>query len=161
MSAIRLVEIGLTLGDLYKASAVHRYQDWQCNQRLEKRKAEITPAEGWPGKNDKERKSGEEKAYLVDEIIQKSLSDLAELRADLAQTDAEIQALEAERRSLEWGIRSQMIGALTQAHIDANGRGDPAERAFDDAGQALTDQELEDLSRANRAEDAIRSEIPF
>jgi len=162
MSATRLVEIGLTLGDLYKASAERRHQDWQCSQGNERRKVELTPAEGWPGKNDKERKAAEEKAYLEDEILQKGLADLAQIKVKLAQLEGEISALEAERRALEWGVRSQMVSALAQARVDTNGRGEPAERAFDDAGQAFTDQELEDLSRANQAEDAIYSDtIPF
>lgn len=139
MSATRLVEIGLTLGELYKTAAGQRHQDWQCSQGNERRKVELTPAEGWPGKNDKERKAAEEKAYLEDEILQKGLADLAEIKVKLAAIEGEIQALEAERRALEWGIRSQMVSALAQARVDTNGRGDPAERAFDDAIQTELD----------------------
>jgi len=145
----RLIDLGLQLGELYRSAAEARLQDWQCSQDIDKRKVEITPADGWPGKNDKERRAAEDRAYLDDMIIQTGLIDLAEIKADLAKIDGQVAALEAERRSLEWSIRAQMVSALTQARVDTNnGRGDPTERAFDDALQAEFDQ-------------AVWDEIPF
>lgn len=46
MSAIRLVEIGVKLGELYQSKAAAALQEWQCSQDADRHKVELIPAEG-------------------------------------------------------------------------------------------------------------------
>ncbi len=109
MNTTRLIEIATKLAQLYQQRAALSLSQWQQENDLAARQLYLVPSEGWPGKNEAERKITAAKAYGDDEACRKIEQQIAEAKINLAGVDAEIAGLEAERRALEWEIRDQMV----------------------------------------------------
>lgn len=108
----RLVAIGLRLGELYRARMGCELSTQDVKRNIERRELEITPPDGWPGKNEGDRKVARARAELDDPALI-GLRDVYDaLRTDYADYEAEIAALEAERRGLEWDARLRLASAL-------------------------------------------------
>ena len=128
-----------TLPEMYRQRAALNVSKWQASQDMELRKLEITPAEGWPGKNEEQRGIARNKSFAADEIIRNLSATIGEFEHRLGILAGDIEAAEAERRAEEWRIRARMCDALEALAIQQNGRGDRAEAGFDDAAQAELD----------------------
>jgi len=140
MNQIRMIEISLNLGKLYRDKAAASFKEWQLTQDAEARMLAMTPPEDWPGKNEGARKTAAQQAYATDPALIEITKALAAARGQILSFDAEIQALEAERRGLEWAIRGQLVEKMSVIGVQSNGRGDPAETAFDDSAGYQVDQ---------------------
>ena len=128
-----------TLPEMYRQRAALNVSKWQASQDMELRKLEITPAEGWPGKNEETRGIARDKAFAADEAIRNLSATIGEFEHRLGILAGDIEAAEAERRAEEWRIRARLCAALEARAIQQNGRGDRAEAGFDDAAQAELD----------------------
>jgi hypothetical protein len=150
-----------TLADLYRQRAMTNFSAWQTNQDIKARQLELTPADGWPGKNEAARETAMGQAFATDEIIHNLVAAQASEQFDLARITGGIEALEAERRAEEWRIRDGMRAALETKGIQHNGRGDHVEAAFDDALQHAMDGRL--FSQAQESHDLAYAEddLPF
>jgi hypothetical protein len=95
-------------------------EEWQFNQDALARRLELTPADGWQGKNAEQRDTARDQAFAADEQLQLIIANAEDAHVRAALTDGEIQALEAKRRSLEWAIRAQLIEALSRNGVQAN-----------------------------------------
>lgn len=128
----RLVEIASRLGKLYaflrngETLLKHHQED------LEGRKMHLAPADGWPGKNDSERKIAQEKIFAGDETCQALRTLIRMNETKQAEMQGEVQGLEAERRAIEWTIREQMVYALMFNRLYSSGDGAVEETAIDD-----------------------------
>lgn len=132
----------MPLPEMYRERAAITVAKWQAAQDLERRKLDLTPIEGWPGKNEEQRNTAREKAFAGDEITQNLSKTVSELESRLGLLAGEIEASEAERRAEEWRIRARMVDALEHRGVQPNGRGDRAEAAFDDVAQQVLDEEI-------------------
>lgn len=134
MNPSRMMEIAAKLGELYQARAGASLTEWQAAQDMERRVIEITPPEGWPGKNEEQRRAAKEAALLADDQYQQAWADHRTAHSATITIQADIDALEAERRALEWQVRAALVEALRDGGVQSNHRGDPAgNTAFDDA----------------------------
>lgn len=146
----RMLDIAKTLAGLYRQQAARQILAEGITRRLTDRTLALTPAEGWQGKNEGERKLAEQRTLAEDGYYQELTTQLAAYRDDLAMVVAEIQALEAERRALEWLVRQ----AITP--------GGPIETVLDDVQiEAEIDQAwAEHLSQTQKVE-RLQIELTF
>jgi hypothetical protein len=126
----RLTIIGRELGQLYHRRNYLTAETTDTEIILAARELELSPADGWPGKNAEERKLSQERAFVADEVITRGREYLTTLKGSELGTLADIEALEAERRAIEWMIRAQLAEALAGRREN---RGDVADTGFDDA----------------------------
>jgi hypothetical protein len=142
MNTTRMMEIAKELGELYQARAGANLTEWQAGQDMERRVIEITPPEGWPGKNEEQRKTARETALQADELYQKAWADQRTAHSALLTVQGQIEALEAERRALEWQARAALVEALRDGGVQSNHRGDPAgDQVFDNTADHVIDQQ--------------------
>lgn len=132
-----------TLTGLYTDRATLGTRLWQLERDLEKRRLELTPRDGWPGKNAELRDHERDLAYADDFDLQALLGQAAVTREKVAANAAAIEATEALRRAEEWDTRARLVAALDGHAITPNGRGDRTEAAFDDAGQYAVEREAQ------------------
>jgi hypothetical protein len=127
----RLIEISLELRQKYLAKADVQIGEWKLTQEDEAHKTFITPPDGWPGKNEEQRRVAAEKVFADDPALSGHKKELLNLRQKLITIDAEIQALDAERRALEWSIRNDLISRLSQAGVARDDQHEPADAVSD------------------------------
>lgn len=99
-------------------------------QDIEARQLVMTPAEGWPGKNEEARATARGKAYAEDETLQKMRAMLSKLRDELAMVDGEIEAQEVQFKAARWQIRQDTNDVLRARRIQP----EPEESENDDPG---------------------------
>lgn len=117
---------------------------WRSDQLIAARQRALTPADGWPGKNDAARAAARDAAYDADTALAAAVLEKNKVQELLIGLDGEIQSVEAERRAGEWRIRQRMIDVLDRGALTENRRGDRVEAVHDDVAQAGVDQALED-----------------
>jgi hypothetical protein len=149
MNTTRLIEIATILNAAYTKRAELSLKQWQLEHDLESRQLYLAPSEGWPGKNEAERKLAQAKTYQMDEACRKIEAQIAEVRQACAGIDASVSGLEAERRALEWEIRGELVKVLQQNHVEYSGQVE--DFAFDTATQLQLDQ----------AAFNVQDELPF
>jgi hypothetical protein len=108
----RLIAIAAELGKLYEQRANLSFTRWSIGQDIERRKIELIPADGWPGKNSEERKSAEARAQNADARLQELDKSTWEVEQGMFTVIGNIERLEAERRALEWSIRGKLADAV-------------------------------------------------
>ncbi len=99
----------------------------------------LSPADGWPGKNESQRDIAKASAVLSDEVCQRIQSQIRSLRDDLAQTEADIEAAEALRRGAEWETREGLRRVLGQGGEATGETHEPTDQSFDDTLDRATD----------------------
>ena len=143
MNTTRFLEIGNDLGLLYIESRNAEISLANHREDLAGRKLALAPADGWPGKNEGERKLASEAAYAADETCLALVRTIREDEMQASVVQAQIQALEAERRGLEWEIRARLVEAMSHSRVQANSNGPADETVFDDVIQAQADVEID------------------
>ena len=130
-------ELAAQLGRLYRERRARQAALAHCEEDLSGREAAVTPADGWPGKNEEARKAARLAALAGDETIRAIRANQSKLRDELAELEGIVDEMEAQRRGLEWDVRERLAQALAGRHEAAG----PAEdAAFDDgADQAVVD----------------------
>ena len=148
MDTIQILEIGIQLGDLYQERARAGLDEWQFNRDADARRLELTPADGWPGKNAEQRDAARDQAFAADEPLQQIIASAEDAKVRATLTDGDIQALEAKRRSIEWAIRAQLIEALSKNSVQPNHNGGASaagtanDTAFDDVADHVVEDQL-------------------
>lgn len=146
------------LAALYVERALLNKQVYDHELGIQKRHLALTPADGWPGKNEEARKATRDTAFAADEELGRHLDALTELRGKLIILNGDIEAAEAERRAAEWQVRARLTVVLDENGIQPNHRGDRVENAFEDAAQQKTDQAASATAAADKFPDG--DEIP-
>ena len=131
-----LIQIADDLAARYETRAKTSLIQWQANQDIERIKLSLTPVEGWPGKNEEQRRTAAEKVYAEDDALQAATIKGDTAYRAIVALDAEIAGLEAKRKALEWTIRAQLVDVLRRDGI--------AVKPLDDPFQAVIDQETDD-----------------
>lgn len=108
MNPQRILEIGTELSGLYHERADISNDLDRLNLVRERRELELTPPEGWPGKNAETREVERNRTLAADDSLQNTISEARELKRRDVQAQADIAALEAERRGLEWTARLEL-----------------------------------------------------
>jgi len=139
MTYERLIEIVVELGVLYTSRRESMFKLWQIEKDIEGKKLYLTPPDGWPGKNEEQRRTAQGQVFEKDETLVALSADLLDTRKKGLEVDDKIKVLENERRAIEWLIRSQLVQTLSLNHIDHDG-GDVKDTAFDETAQAAVDQ---------------------
>lgn len=142
----------MRLGGLYQERAHAALHEWQHQQDADARRLALSPLEGWPGKNEGERKIAAERVFAGDEGLQGSLRLEAEAHAAIMLIDGEILAVEAERRALEWELRGQLVERLGSAGM---------ERRVDTAFETVADAALDAGSFRDEMPFSLQEELPF
>lgn len=127
------------LAALYTERALLNRRVYDHEQAVQKRQAALTPADGWPGKNDEARKAAREAAFAADDELAQRAASLSEARGKLILLAGDVDAAEAERRAAEWQVRADLLQALARGGVQPNHRGERTENAFDDVSQAALD----------------------
>jgi hypothetical protein len=153
-----LFDIADSLSKLYYEKTAGQVRTWQMEQDAEALKLEITPAEGWPGKNEAERSIARDKAWAANENLQNLVDDLLQLKSELALIQTDIEAQEAQRRALEWNIRERLADALSGRR---NGHGPVEEQAFDDGTLAEMEERLAVEAQAGLNINEAMEDVPF
>jgi hypothetical protein len=109
----RLIEIGKILGLVQKELATRNAEMSIQKENLDTREATLIPAEGWPGKNEAERKASQAKALVTNEAYQLHVANIASLKRETAALLGDEAMLEAERRSLEYAVRDRLCDLLS------------------------------------------------
>lgn len=125
---------------LYTERALLNRRVYDHEQACQKRQSALTPADGWPGKNDEARKAARDAAFAADNDLARHQTALVETRGKLITLQGDIDGAEAERRAGEWHVRARLCDALERGGVQPNHRGDRAENAFEDAAQQKLDQ---------------------
>ena len=146
----KLFEIADRLGDLYKAQRGIQIELAHQEQDLAARVLTLTPADGWPGKNEGERKTAKEIAVANDEICQRINQRISELRDDLADSEGEADALREQRDALRWAATAKLADALEAKYI---GRKQIA------VAEAI--DEALDVTELRQPEPAYADDLPF
>ncbi len=128
------------LSALYGQRADLGLKAWKAEQDIAARQAMLTPAEGWPGSNDKAREASRVALFAMDTILTRVTVDRNAAQAELMKLAGLIEAAEAERRASEWTARMRLVEVLERRDIAPNGRGDRAERSHDDVLQTEMDR---------------------
>ena len=131
-----LIQIADDLAARYETRAKTSLIQWQANRDIERIKLSLTPPDGWPGKNEEQRRTAAEKAYAEDDTLQAALIQYNTAYKALIELDAEIAGLEARRKALEWTIRAQLVEALRRDGITV--------KPLEDPFQAVMDQTVDD-----------------
>ncbi len=143
-----LTTIAKRLAHLYRDRAALNLTEWQINKDIQARELALTPADGWPGKNEAARETAMKMAFSADETLNELNSNLFSVKREQATNEGEREAIEAERRAAEWQIRQRLCDALQARGVVSNGD----DSAFDEATQSASDQMVDQ---------AIEEEFPF
>lgn len=136
MDEQNLIQIADDLAARYETRAKTSLIQWQANQDIEKIKLVITPPDGWPGKNEEQRRTAAEKVFAEDDGLQAAIIKGDTAYRALIALDAEIAGLEARRKALEWTIRAQLVEVLRKEGITV--------KPLEDPFQAVMDQSVDD-----------------
>ena len=112
-----LAKIAISLGELYRQRAELRIKDRHLGELEEKRVAAITPAEGWPGKNETERKCSMNTMLAADDELTTIKQHISDASDELERFGAEIHVLEAEKEAYQWTIRDGFLAKSTFSEI--------------------------------------------
>jgi hypothetical protein len=118
MYSTRLIAIAAEMGKIYPALRLNELNAWNVDKDIDARKVFMVPEAGWPGKNEGERKAAAEKAYALDESLNKMLDQQAGLKVEHAEMEGGLQTLDAERRALEWAIREALVTKYSPAVLE-------------------------------------------
>ena len=131
-----LTAIAKQLSGLYRERAALNLTEWQITRDIQSRELALTPADGWPGKNEGQRETAMRQAFAADGMLQQLNDDLLHVKEDQATNEGQREALEAERRAAEWQIRQRLCDALQARNVQITGD----DSAFDEAMQKASDQ---------------------
>lgn len=132
----KLLEIATTLSELYDTQAKTRLIQWQAEQDINRLKLSMTPPDGWPGKNEEQRKTAAEKTFAENDELQAAQVKYNAAYKALVELEAKIAGMEAQRKAEEWTIRAQLVEVLRSNGIQVSKLEDPfmavADQAVDD-----------------------------
>lgn len=135
------ISIAKEIGALRLKMRVCEFDQWKLDQDLAARQLEITPSEGWEGKNENDRKVNKEKTFEADPKIARIMAVIEKKRKEVAELTGKLEELEAKRRGMEWEVRGKMADALVICGVNkvniVNNYSDHPDRAFDDIADAL------------------------
>lgn len=136
----RLLDIAKSLAELRPAlkSAQIELSHWEAD--IAARQIFLTPADGWPGKNEAARDTAAAKAFDADPQLAEQRARRDALRRGVAGLESQIEALEDERRAWEWAIRDRLVEALSGRR---NGREAVEQTAFDDGADGALVEETD------------------
>jgi len=150
MNEKRLLEIAIELMAIYHHRHDHEITRAHRKADAEARILALTPPEGWPGKNAEQRDHERARALATDETLMARRKLLTEDEENIASTETQIRILETERRALEWGIRAEMVRALSGNRNDAS---QPVEEnGLDDAA---------DMAMVTEVQEEFQEDLPF
>lgn len=119
----------------------------------------MIPPEGWPGKNESERKAAAAKAYAEDPALREMRAALRTAEIAVAQCEGEMDAIKQRMTALQMLVRDQTAQALGAAGVfdeaeplAERAAADEAERAEEDGSDAWADPGEEEYTSV---------EIPF
>lgn len=119
---------------------------------LDARQLALTPADGWPGKNEEARSTARTKTFADDPVCKELAVKISGLRTDLATLDADILGAETDRRAGEWTEKQRYATILERHYMDTS----PAPQAAAPAPAAPQGAD-DDAAPA----DALNDELPF
>jgi hypothetical protein len=121
MYAKRLIEIGTKVGPLRYAVKMRLNAAEETEQDISAYKVRMTPSEGWQGKNEAERKTAQDKAYLDNLELQGMVASLRGIKREIATLEAEIDQYSDERRGLEYAVMELQYTGIDEVNAVANG----------------------------------------
>lgn len=134
----------ITFPEAYKSRAVLRIRISCLEQKLQIVEIDLTPPDGWPGKNAEQRQV--ERVITLNKFADYYLCkiELQAVRDSMEMLDAQIAGMEANRRDLEWSIRARLVDALSWNHITSDGGAAIETSAFEDVQDSQVDIALVD-----------------
>lgn len=107
-----LIAIAKQLGELYSRLSTKKSDLKSITRQIEERELEITPPDGWPGKNAEAREIEQKRTFKSDVPMQGFLKAQFEAEVKVSELEAQIAGLEAERRAIEHIIYARNGDAL-------------------------------------------------
>ncbi len=145
-----LNEFSERLAVLYVQRRQKQIELSHLEQDLAGRQLVMTPAEGWPGKNEEQWGTARDKTFAGDETCQKIRAAMSKLRDDLALLEGEVEAQEVVFKAARWQIRADTNRLLARRGMDKET--DDAE-SDDQSGAATVVQDEAAYAAAIGAED--------
>jgi hypothetical protein len=139
-----ITEQASILADLHRNRAQLQIELGQQESLQAECQLKITPAEGWPGKNEEQRKTARELAYASDEVLRSISSKISEIRDTLTDCEAEVSAHQELASAARWEIRARLAEALLK-RTNGDKHEDAALSApeFDQAAQSEIDEAVD------------------
>ena len=134
-----LTAIAKQLSGLYIERAALNLTEWQITRDIQARELALTPADGWPGKNEAARETAMRQAFYADEMLKELNDNLGMIKREQSENEGDREALEAERRAAEWGIRQRLCDALQARNVQSTGDDSAFDEAMQQASDKLTD----------------------
>lgn len=123
MYAKKLIEIATGIGTISSEIKKLEFLRDTVKDRLDDFKTVLCPSDGWPGKNEGERKISMEKVFMTEPTCMELNNQLKQVMEQIMNLSADYILLEAERRGYEFAVRDGMataMGAFKQAEeLDA------------------------------------------
>ncbi len=129
----KLQELAQQLAGLYRARKSLQVDADHVSAAIEARQLMLTPAEGWPGKNDSQRDTARDKALAADPELADMRQELSALRDKLAGSEGEIEALQAVASAERWAVRERLADALAARQVERSDDPSGEMPAFSDA----------------------------
>ena len=139
-----MTAIAKQLAHMYIERSALNLSEWQITRDIQARELALTPADGWPGKNEAARETAMRQAYAADDILIGLNDDLRHLKACQSKNEGDREAIEAERRAAEWQIRQCLCDALQARNVQSTGDDSAFDEAMQQASDQLTDQAVEE-----------------
>lgn len=100
------------LAALYHDKAEASIELAHFEQDRENRLLALTPAEGWPGKNEEQRKTARELTVAADSFLQTIGKTQMEVSDKLARIDGEISGLQVQFQAERWEVRRAHVEVI-------------------------------------------------
>jgi hypothetical protein len=108
----KLIELGKIIGNLAKAEKNLDQQIKLLDRPINDQKLTLVPVDGWPGKNEAERKIAADKAYNESPLILNFINSKEAMENKLASLRGELEQYEAERRGYEFAVRDAVAEGM-------------------------------------------------
>jgi len=106
-----LIQIAREIGDYLAQRLELKKYIRTMENALDQRKIELTPDEGWEGKNVAARDFTRDSVFADDDLM-RSMKHIDEInKENLSRTETGLEILIVERRAIEWQIRNKMADA--------------------------------------------------
>lgn len=110
---IRLRKLAKLIGEGMQSLERLSNQLYWLEEDLDNQKTLAVPVEGWPGKNEGERKAAADKAFLSNRTIMELIAKKRGLTSSKAEITGILAKYESERRAIEYCIRDTLASVLT------------------------------------------------
>lgn len=173
--ANELHQVTFDLSRAYLQQGQQRTVSFDLQRKQARLELSLTPAEGWPGKNEGERKIAHDKALQANPEWVTLDESLFQVHQELEKTNAMLAALQAEMDGYKWIIRNEtnvVLGGASlydlvhdavlmqeqetlQTETQEAAENDPAEQAEEEEKQLIEEADSDGVDLPGASDDVL------